>query len=118
VAAEANAFQDVGEFHPIYSLQGDRALATLDQLGTPDVDAVLMLGTGMVTLEAIAKRPRVGRAPVLSCMLATAWRCVAALDQARQDRDSVLAWIDRPAWRGRLDAFLAVRDAMRGTKQA
>ena len=104
VATEAGAFVDAGEFHPIYSLVGFQALAALDAIASQDLDAVLMLGTGMPTLEAIRQRPRIGRAPVLSCMLATAWRTVAALDRAPLTRDSVLAWIDRPHWAARLVA--------------
>lgn len=102
VAAEAGAFVDSGAFHPIYSLAGGQALAALDHLaGASDLDAVLMLGTGMPTLDAIRQRPRLGRAPVLSCMLATGWRCIAALDKAEMTRDSVLDWIDRPRWAAR-----------------
>lgn len=102
VAAEAGAFRDTGEFHPIYSLAGGQALAALDELDPSGLDAVLMLGTGMPTLQAIRRRPRIGTVPVLSCMLATAWRVVTALDDAALTRDSVLAWIDQPHWAERL----------------
>jgi maleate isomerase len=105
VAAQAGAFVEKGEFHPIYTLLGGQALAALDELTDMDLDAVLMLGTGMPTLEPIRQRPRIGRAPVLSCMLATGWRCVAALDKAELTRDSVLGWIDRPHWAERLVAM-------------
>lgn len=110
IVAEASAFRETPEFHPIYSLAASQALTALDTLDGKDLDAVLMLGTGMVTLEAILQRPRVGRAPVLSCMLATGWRCIAALDKSKQDRASVLAWIDNPRWGPRLREFLAARD--------
>ena len=110
IVAEASAFRDTPEFHPIYSLAASQALSALDTLDGKDLDAVLMLGTGMVTLEAILLRPRVGRAPVLSCMLATGWRVIAALDKAPLDRESVLAWIDKPRWGPRMREFLAARD--------
>ena len=110
VAAEANAFRETADFHPIYSLDAAQALSALDTLASQDLDAILMLGTGMVTLEAILLRHRVGRAPVLSCMLATGWRVTAALDKAPLDRASVLRWIDRPHWAGRMREFIAARD--------
>ena len=108
VAAETGTFKDVGNFHPIYSLFGGEALAALDALPTTDLDAVLMLGTGMPTLEPIRRRPFVGKAPVISCMLATAWRTTRALDKGPLTRDSAVAWIENPEWGGRLDALKAV----------
>ena len=108
VAAETGAFKDVGAFHPIYSLMGGEALAALDALPTTDLDAVLMLGTGMPTLEPIRRRPFVGKAPVISCMRATAWRTTRALDKGPLTRDSAVAWIENPEWGGRLDALKAV----------
>ena len=110
IAAEANAFRETSEFHPIYSLAATQALSALETLEGQDLDAVLMLGTGMVTLEAILLCPRIGRAPVLSCMLATGWRTVMALNGAPRDRASVLAWIDEPHWARRMRAFIAARD--------
>jgi maleate isomerase len=107
VAAETCAFKDVGNFHPIYSLFGEEALAALDALPDADLDAVLMLGTGMPTLEPIRRRPFVGKAPVISCMLATAWRTVTALDKSPPTRESALAWVCDPAWGPRFDALKA-----------
>lgn len=114
IGAEADAFEERGLFHPIYGLDGGRALAALERLGTPDVDAVLMLGTGMVTLEAISRHPFVGRAPVLSCMLATGWRTAAEVSSEKLDREGVLRWIERPHWLGRLQEFLSAREASAG----
>ncbi len=108
VAAETGAFKDVGNFHPIYSLFGGEALAALDALPQTELDAVLMLGTGMPTLEPIRRRPFVGKAPVISCMLATAWRTTAALDKSPLTRASALRWIENPEWGPRLDALKAV----------
>ena len=102
IAAEANAFVDSGDFHPIYSLAGGQALAALDRIDPTGLDAVLMLGTGMPTLNAIRQRPRIADVPVLSCMLATGWRSVATLTAQARDRKSVLAWIDTPHWAARL----------------
>lgn len=113
VAAETGAFKDTGAFHPIYSLFGDDALAALDALhdapgAAGNIDAVLMLGTGMPTLQPIRRRPFVGRAPVISCMLATAWRTTSALAKAPLTRQSALAWVENPEWGQRLDALKAV----------
>jgi maleate cis-trans isomerase len=98
-----------GEFHPIYAMAAQDANAALagleDEAG---LDAVVMLGTGMPTLEPILQSPMVAGAPVLSCMLATAWRSVLALDGTLPDRTNLLAWIQQPEWahrlRGRLGA--------------
>src|SRR5438270_893745 len=66
-----------GAFHPIYAMPAADARAALDSLdATEGVEAVVMLGTGMPTLGPILGKPRAGGAPVLSCMLATAWRSV------------------------------------------
>lgn len=111
VVVETGAYKDTGEFHPIYSLFGGDALAALDALPDVDLDAVLMLGTGMPTLEPIRRRPFVGKAPVISCMLATAWRTTAALAKAPLTRESALAWVEKPEWGARLDALKAVHGA-------
>jgi maleate isomerase len=108
VAAEAGAFRETGAFHPIYSLFGGEALAALDSVPPSGIDAVLMLGTGMPTLEPIRRRPFVGKAPVISCMLATAWRTVSALAKSELSRESALAWIENPAWGPRLDQLKTV----------
>lgn len=108
VVAETGAFKDVGNFHPIYSLMGGEALAALDALPDVPFDAVLMLGTGMPTLAPIRQRPFVRGAPVISCMLATAWRTTMALAKAPLTRESALAWVDNPAWGPRMDELGAV----------
>jgi maleate cis-trans isomerase len=76
------------------------ALSVLD--GAEGLDAVVMLGTGMPTLQPILENPRVAGAPVLSCMLATAWRSVLAITGEAPNRANLLAWIDQPEWAGRL----------------
>jgi len=89
--------------HPIYGLAAadvQDAVAALDV--TAGFDAVVLLGTGMPSLPAIAAAPRVGTAPVLSCMLATAWRTIRAVHGEAPDAASLLAWIDSPDWAHRL----------------
>lgn len=98
VVTLASAYRASDAFHPIYSLESDAASIALNSLEGVDVDAVVMLGTGMPTLAAIKRRPRLGRAPVLSCMLALVWRAIAAVDRRQPERDELLAWIDARHW--------------------
>lgn len=99
VVALASAYRASDAFHPIYSLDEDAASGALDTLDGLDVDAVVMLGTGMPTLRPILRRPRLGRAPVFSCMLALVWRVTTALRQEQPARDALLSWIDGVHWR-------------------
>ncbi len=97
--------------HPIYAL-GDAALRRA--LGTvcgSATDAVVVLGTGLASLPAIAATPRVGAAPVLSCMLALAWTCAglaggdgAARPDVAAGPGALRSWIDGDDWRPRLRA--------------
>jgi maleate cis-trans isomerase len=90
-------------FHPIYAMAAQDAHAALAGLeGEAGLDAVVMLGTGMPTLEPILRSPMVAGAPVLSCMLATAWRTVCAVGGQAPDGPSLLAWIRDPEWGPRL----------------
>jgi maleate cis-trans isomerase len=66
------------EFHPIYSIPAANARQGLDQLESKRLDAIVMLGTGMPTLEPILERPQVGGAPVMSCMLCLGWASIDA----------------------------------------
>lgn len=96
-------------FHPIYAMAAHDAQAALDTMcNETDLDAVILLGTGMPTLEPILATPKIGRAPVLSCMLATAWRTTLALDHATPSRENLLAWINRPEWEHRFRGILSV----------
>ena len=100
VAAKSGAYRETGAFHPIYSLPSGAALAGLDALPR-DLDAVVMLGTGMPTLEPIRQRPMHGSAPVLSCMLASAWRGAVALEGRSPDRDGLMAVVRAETWGGK-----------------
>jgi maleate isomerase len=102
VIAKADAYRETDAFHPIYSLPSGAAQAGLDALAGEDLDAIVMLGTGMPTLAPIRRRPRLGRAPVLSCMLAMTWRAVAAAGRQSPQRENLFAWIDGDHWRARL----------------
>jgi maleate isomerase len=98
---EVSAAQPGGG-HPIYALAAADVHDALASLAAEDCDAVVMLGTGMPTLEAIRRMPRVGRAPIFSCNLATAWRAVLEIDRATPSAASLMAWLEQPEWAGRL----------------
>lgn len=104
VAAMAEAKAEGGEFHPIYAMKASGAGTALDTLEGEDLDAIIMLGTGMPTLQPILDRPRLGRAPVMSCMLCLAWRAVEAVDHAAPAAETLLAWIAGKDWGPRLAA--------------
>ena len=108
VVAEASAWRESSAFHPIYSLSAAAADTALAELEGLDVDVVLMLGTGMPTLRAIAGRPLVGTAPVLSCMLCVAWRAVSLIDPAQATPEALMDWVHARHWRAALDRMMPV----------
>ncbi len=100
---EVSASQPAGG-HPVYAMAAADVHGALESLDTTACDAVVMLGTGMPTLGAIHRRPRVGRAPVISCTLATAWQAMLEIDHATPSEASLTAWLDQPEWAQRLHA--------------
>jgi maleate cis-trans isomerase len=90
------------QFHPIYSIPAANAEQGLDQLAAKRLDAIVMLGTGMPTLEPILHRPNVGGAPVMSCMLCLAWASIDAACKQAPDRQLLLDFIAAKEWGGRL----------------
>lgn len=92
-----------GGAHPIYSLGSAAASRALDTLRDRPFDAVVVLGTGMPSLKPILESPRVGRAPVISCTLALAWRCMRALEGAPCTAESLLEMVDAKDWRARFE---------------
>jgi len=90
------------QFHPIYSIPAANAEQGLDELAEKKLDAIVMLGTGMPTLEPILNRPRVGETPVLSCMLCLAWASIDAVQKTPPSRQGLLDFIDAKDWGPRL----------------
>jgi maleate isomerase len=87
----------------IYALQSSDALAEIERLKDAKVDCILVSGTGMPSLGAIA-RARTGR-PVLSSNLCLGWAAMQRLAGAPCDRASLERWLaPGAAWRGRLAA--------------
>ena len=108
IVETSSAFNPESGFHPIYSLAAASAQDALNQLRTKDIEAIVMLGTGMPTLQPIANVAGSGGPPVVSCMLCLAWRTVLAIRRIAPDRASVLEWSSGTGWADRL----ATRRAM------
>jgi len=92
------------QFHPIYSIAAVNAQEGLDELEDLSLDAIVMLGTGMPTLEPILERPQVGGAPVMSCMLCLGWASIDAVRGHKPDADTLRAFIRADGWGERLRA--------------
>ena len=92
------------QFHPIYSIAAASAEQGLDQLADKNLDAIVMLGTGMPTLEPILDRPQVGGAPVMSCMLCLGWASIDAVRGDKPDAGALRAFIRGEGWGERLRA--------------
>lgn len=90
------------QFHPIYSIPAANAEQGLDQLAEKKLDAIVMLGTGMPTLEPILNRPRVGDTPVMSCMLCLAWASIDAVRKTKPSREALLGFVNGQGWGPRL----------------
>jgi len=102
VAAKSNATGATHEFHPIYSLPSGSAQYALDEMPDDELDAIVMLGTGMPTLAPIARTPYKGRTPVLSCMFCVVWLSVLLAARETADAESLHAWLKGAWWRERM----------------
>jgi hypothetical protein len=98
----SNAFNKDSSFHPIYSLGGSAAGQALQQLEDKPLDAVVMLGTGMPTLQPIAQSIGWRGPPVMSCNLCLAWRAVEVLNDRTPLRSSLEFWLEGRDWVERL----------------
>jgi maleate cis-trans isomerase len=88
---------DRSDTRRIYDLGSAQALAQIHALAGAAVDCILVTGTGMPSLGAIAKAP--SAPPVLSSNLCLAW----AAHQRLGDATPLQAWLAQDApWRGRL----------------
>lgn len=92
---------DPTQFHPIYALRTDAASGMLDALGSlDDVDAVLLLGTGLPSLAPLLQAHQARRgAPVLSSMLCLAWK---AVEVAEPGACGLGDWLSGRHWAARL----------------
>jgi len=85
--------------HPIYGLPADAAQRALAAMPALQVDAVLLLGTGMPSLAAILDNPQWRGAPVLSSMLALAWAGAGVCDARHRGPSALREWIGGKHWR-------------------
>ena len=102
VAEVVSAYQDTSQFHSIYALTHEHAAAGADKLSSANVDAIVMLGTGMPTLPAIAANTKADGPPLLSCMLALVWASVLAAQASTPERQALQAWLHAEHWLHRL----------------
>ena len=108
VVEEAGNFESASTFHPIYSISNKTAGTAVRAMKTKEIDAIVMLGTGMPTLRLIRDAARIKGPPVLSSMLALAWRTVTAIDGRQSDRKNLVNWIAAEHWGQRLNAHIGM----------
>ncbi len=101
VAATAKDHERSGSAHPVYALGSESAMEALATLRGHALDAIVMLGTGMPSLKSILQMPSLEGAPVISCTLALAWRCVSAVDGTDCSAESLRQWIAATDWKAR-----------------
>jgi hypothetical protein len=105
VVAVASAFDASNKsFHPIYSMAGSAAEHAARSLQTAQLDAIVMLGTGMPTLRPIAWLIDWDGPPVMSCNLCIAWRAVEGLRRREPDATTLRPWLRGEGWVHRLQA--------------
>jgi maleate isomerase len=91
-------------FHPIYSISAAGAQAGLREFEGKTLDAIVLLGTGMPTLEAIAQQAREASPVLLSCMLCVGWAAISAVTGEGADQRSLLQFMRGEEWGARLRA--------------
>jgi maleate isomerase len=94
--------------HPIYGIPEERALGAVREMEGRRVEAIVLLGTGMPTLGAIRAAAELDGPPVLSSMLALAWRTIAVLDGRAPEQEDLLDWIAGKPWGERYAAHVGV----------
>lgn len=95
-AVERLAGQEAA-FHPIYSLTGNAARPALEALEGRDVDAIVILGTGLATLGTLLGRQD-RDIPVLTPNLALVWGMLAAQTAQPATRASLDPWLNGAIW--------------------
>lgn len=96
-------------FHPIYSIGADSVSAAIDAVGA-DVDAVVLLGTGMPSLGPILHRAGEGGPPVISSNLCLAWLTTSLALGSPPDRGTLLSWARGTPWSRRFVERMALDD--------
>jgi maleate cis-trans isomerase len=88
-------------FHPIYGIDARSVGLAIDAVAA-EVDAILLLGTGMPTLGPILERAGRGGALLLSSNLCLGWLAISRACRVHTDRDGLMAWIGGAGWAERL----------------
>ena len=106
VRADSRIRSDPTAFHPIYAMTTKVVANSLLDLQTLPLDAIVMLGTGMPSLELVLAANHTGKStPVLSCMLCLAW-CV--FSRINQDTADLASWLLGQHWRSAFEARRSV----------
>lgn len=96
VAKLVDITSDNNTFHPIYALDSNQAAASLEPFSHANVDAVILLGTGLPSLPALAGHKL--SIPVLSSNLCMMWRTIQSLRAMPADKASLEPWLKRSCW--------------------
>ena len=91
-------------FHPIYSISAASAEAGVQELAGKKLDAIVLLGTGMPTLEAVLRQAHEASPVLLSCMLCLGWAAINAVTGQDVDQKSLLSFMRGEEWGARLRA--------------
>ncbi|MDJ0629716.1 MAG: hypothetical protein QNJ44_15770 [Rhodobacter sp.] len=112
VAAVHRITSDDQAFHPIYSLSASASETGLEALGSKNLEAVAMLGTGLPTLPTLLRAKGAG-VPVISPNLCLMWRALLVLRGEAPSAQNLRPWITGEAWRERFrQRVLSARDEM------
>jgi len=98
IVAEHCPAVENGSFHPIYSIPGARVLRAYEALSRLDVDAVLMLGTGMPTIGPILAGLHSSLRPAISCNLALVWSACRTVCPKNLVLSRIESWIEAKHW--------------------
>lgn len=79
-------------FHPIYALGETAATGALARIDRARCEAIVILGTGLPSLSALAFRGEGAAVPVLSSTLCLVWRLVTLHDDAASAREKLCRW--------------------------
>lgn len=101
IVSQTGPALEADKFHPIYAMRGAATLAAARSLKHSGCDAIVMLGTGMATLETIVTlRGWDGPVPI-SCNVALIWSLIQAGRGDALSSETLLPWITADRWRAR-----------------
>lgn len=102
VVAMSGPAASTGAFHPIYAMAGSGVLDAYQRLSEEDIDAILMLGTGMATLGPLLAGVTRDLAPAVSCNVALAWAATNHRVAVAERSAALAAWRSGQHWADRL----------------